>query len=95
VVPGQPAERLASILIGVKDANTGTFLADARIDVAADRGNGGTCQTDVQGQCRVWTYLTPVRVTVTKPGYQRAERTLEPRDTCYCVGELIELTPVR
>ena len=95
VLPGQPAERLASILIGVKDTTTGTFLADARVDVAAERGNAVTCQTDVQGQCRVWTYLSPVRVTVTKPGYQRAERTLEPRDTCYCVGELIDLTPNR
>ena len=95
VAPGQTPERLASIVIGVRDAVTRTFLTDAKVDLVPARGDAQTCRTDAEGQCRVWTFLSPVRVIVTKTGYARVERTFEPLDTCYCAGELIVLSPLR
>jgi hypothetical protein len=92
---GQAPQRLASIVISVRDASSRTFLTDARIDVLPERGDPQTCRTDTEGQCRMWTYVSPLRLTVTKTGYQRAERTIEPQDTCYCAAHLIELTPAR
>lgn len=95
VAPGRPAERLASIQIGVRDVATRAMLSDARIEIVSERGDVRTCLTDEGGQCRVWTQLSPLRVAVTRSGYQRVERTLEPRETCYCASDLIELTPAR
>jgi hypothetical protein len=95
VAPGRPPERLASIQIGVRDAVTRAFLTDARVEIVSQAGDLRTCLTNEGGECRVWTQLSPLRVVVTRSGYQRAERTLEPRETCYCASELIELTRAR
>lgn len=94
VSPGRQPERLAWVGVGVRDGSTGAFIANATVDLVAQRGAPQTCYTDQFGQCRFWTFVTPSTIRVSKAGYAGAETSVTPHADCHCLGTLISLSPL-
>jgi hypothetical protein len=94
VAPGATPEEMVHLLVIVEDATVpNKRIADASIDVMAERGPAQHCQTSSTGACFFWVFPTTVHVRASKPGYQPSEGIAPPPTSGVSQNVSLKLSP--